>query len=97
MQQDDLRWITLLNPILEFDVSLSGPVPKLCGQRETLTSVPAKALIPRDRVDHNEFGAAMFTERKRILESTTPPASRSRLLREREKIESRCCLQRAWW
>ena len=82
VQQDDLRGITLLNPVLEFDVRLFGPLPKLRGQRETLTSVPAERLIQRHRVDHDEFGAVMFTERERVLEGTT------RRLREVDRCEN---------
>jgi hypothetical protein len=71
VQQDDFRRVTFLDPALECDVCLFGPLSKRCRHRTTFTSVPAKGLIQRDRLKHHEFGAVMLTERERIVEGTT--------------------------
>ena len=71
VEQDDLRGVTRLNPVREFDVRLFGPLTKFLGQRVTVTSVPAEGLIRRDRLYDDELGAVMFTERERVLEGAT--------------------------
>ena len=63
VREDDLRGITLLNPVLELDIRQIGPPPKLRSQRETFTSVPAERLIQGNRLYHDEFGAVTLTER----------------------------------
>src|SRR6187200_1242761 len=81
VQQDDLRGITLLNPLAQLDVCHVGPPPKLRCQRETFPSMPAKRLIAGHRLHHDEFGAMTLTERERVLEGTT------RGLREVDRYE----------
>ena len=82
MRQDDLRGITLLNPRPEHDICEVGPAPKLRCQRETFTSVPARRLIERHRLHHDEFRAMTLTERERVLEGAP------RRLREVDRCEN---------
>ena len=82
MRQDDRCGITLLNPVHELDIREIGPAPKLRCQRETFTSVPAKRLIERHRLHHDEFRAMTLTERERVLEGAP------RRLREVDRCEN---------
>ncbi len=81
VEEDDLRGVSSLNPVCEFDVRLFGLVPKDRRQRATVMRVPAKGLIRRDGLDHNQFGAVVLTERERVLERT------ARRLREVHRCE----------
>ena len=66
MRQDGRCRITLLNPVHELDIREIGPAPKVRCQRETFTSVPARRLIERHRLHHDEFRAMTLTERERV-------------------------------
>ena len=71
VHQDDFRGVALLNPVRESDVCLFGSPAKLRDERETLAGLPAKGLIQRDRVDHDEFGAVTFAEREGVFEGAS--------------------------
>ena len=71
-----------MNLILEFDPCLFSPLPELCGQRKTLGCVLVEGMFRRDRVDHHQFGAMVFAECERVLESTL------RGLREVDRCEN---------
>lgn len=71
MREDDSGGITLLSPVLEPDIRQIGPPPKLRGQCEAFTGVPAKRLIQGYRLYNDELGGVPLTESERVLESTT--------------------------
>jgi hypothetical protein len=68
LKQGDVGRITMLNPDGEVDRFPVGPLPELFGQRHALTTLGAKRLARRNRLDRHEFGAVLFAERQRVIE-----------------------------
>ena len=82
VQQDDLRGITLLNPVRNSTFASSALRRSFAVNVRRSRSVPAKRLIGGHRLHHDEFRAMTLTERERVLEGTT------RGLREVDRCEN---------
>ena len=71
VQQDDLRGVTVLNPVRELDLCLFGPPPEARLQGEALSPLTVEGLLRRDRLNDDELGAVTLGESECIVERTT--------------------------
>ena len=85
VQQDDLRGVTVLNPVRELDLCLFGPPPEARLQGEALSPLTVEGLLRRDRLNDDELGAVTLGESECIVERTTRWAEKSTAARTRER------------